>query len=229
SLSYVRSGSTLLPPLKSRSILATSGCCFRDGRALATRYHRPQAGPEPLAHRLRTVHDGSDFTSHHVRSSPKRIDRKVRIPRRGGWLCVPQKFADHRKAHADAYRYAGKAVTQVVETDIRQVCLRPHPSPRPPFLPAITCRLPAIRGMDRNRSIAGSLRWISLAPVLESGSRNTCSSRSTYSHRRVKISDSLAPVRIKSPMAAMAKGLSVLLRSASAKAVPSRRNSSFVR
>ena len=71
-----------------------------------------------------------DLSADRIGGRADRIGRKVRVACCGGGLSVTEQLADHGKAHAATYGHAGKAVAQVVDAHVIEVCCRPYPPPR---------------------------------------------------------------------------------------------------
>ena len=86
------------------------------------------------------------------------------------------------------------------------------------------CR--SVRRMPLSTAAAGSPRCTIFAPIFESGNRNSPRSRSTWSHRRERISPLRHPVSISNRIVAIASGDAKPSRSALRSAAPRRRYSS---
>ena len=93
----------------------------------------------------------------------------------------------------------------------------------------MTHGLSARRGIARSTASASPFRWIGFFPVLLSGRNSIALSKSTCSHRRVRISDRRAPVKSSSRIAAIVYGELRVSSSASWIALPRRAISSVVR
>ena len=77
----------------------------------------------PLVPALGAIHCGSDFSPNKVGGGANRISGKVCIPLGGRCLRVAKELADHGQAHAHPSGDAGKAVAQIMDADVGQVCL----------------------------------------------------------------------------------------------------------
>ncbi len=95
----------------------------------------------------------------------------------------------------------------------------------PGFWPVMTKGLFSRRGRESRMAMAGSFNEIDFCPVLESGRKMRRLSISIYSHLRLRISPSRAPVKMRSRIAAIASTLRTPLFSTCSMALPSRPNS----
>ena len=169
---------TIMTPFTIQPRIAVGDSRGHHLAGLSQRYH-------PTSPLLRTAATFPPTTSLAARRGS--ADR-VSIPGCCLRLRVPEKCPDERQTHTSGSGYTCKAMTQIMQPYVVQVCKLANSPPRlfagsrgahRPLSPQMTYGLPAIRCRFDRTSSAGALRYTDFFPVLLSGNRMHAPSKST--------------------------------------------------